>query len=88
MAQVVNPELVRNLRPFFKGIDDSPVLRVSVANVATPPTAAQLTATFDSPANLPDGWMGVVDDAGAGSAVWLVIAVSGGWWGIRLTKAL
>jgi hypothetical protein len=87
MAQVVNPEQVRNLRPFFKGINDSPILRVSVANVANPPTAAELTATFDAPANLPDGWMGVVDDAGAGSAVWLVTAVGGDWWYEALTKA-
>ena len=87
MAQVVNPDLVRNLQPYFRGINDSPILRVSESNVSNPPTAAELTAAFDSPANLPEGWAALVDDNNAGTAVWLVFVVGGSWWYEALTKA-
>ncbi len=88
MAQVINSELVRNLRPYFKGLNDSPIGRVSTANVSNPPTDAELDAAFDAPANLPDGWMGLVNDNNAGTAVWLVTAVGGAWWYELLTKAV
>lgn len=88
MAQVTNTELVRNLQPYFKGIDDSPICRVSTANVSNPPTAAQITSAFDSPANLPEGWQAIIDDNGAGTNVWLVTAVSGSWWYEALTAAV
>ena len=87
MAQVVNPDLVRNLQAYFKGLGDSPINRVSTANVSNPPTDAELDAAFDTPANLPDGWMGVVNDNNAGTALWLVTAVGGSWWYEGLTKA-
>lgn len=88
MAQVANPDLIRNLQPYFKGIDDSPIMRVSTANVSNPPTAAQITAAFDSPANLSDGWTAIIDDDNAHTAVWLVTAVGGSWWYELLTKAV
>lgn len=88
MAQVTNPEMVRNLRPYFKGVNDSPIGRVSTANVSNPPTDAELDAAFDVPANLPNGWMGLVNDNNAGTAVWLVTAVGGAWWYELLTKAV
>ena len=88
MAQVVNAELVRNLRAFFRGIDDSPILRISTNNVSNPPTAAEITAAFDSPANLSDGWAGIIDDNNAVTTVWLVTVVSGSWFYELLIKAV
>lgn len=88
MAQIVNPELVRNLQAYFKGIDDSPVFRVSTANVSSPPTDAEITAAFDSPANLSNGWAAIIDDNNAHTTFWLVTAVGGVWAYEQLTIAV
>lgn len=52
---------------------------VSTANVSTPPTAAQLSSAFGTPANLGDGFIGLVDDAGTGTAFYVCFTVGGVW---------
>lgn len=63
-------------------------LPVSTADVAAPPTDAELDAAFGEPGDLPEGFAAVVDDNGAGTRVWLVVAVGGNWWHDQMTKAL
>ena len=79
----------------YAGLDgagrlDAPSDHISVdaSNVSNPPTAAELTAAFGDPATLAHGTVRLVDDAGAGTAVWLVCAVNGAWWYELLTKAV
>jgi hypothetical protein len=61
---------------------------VSDDNVASPPTDAELDTAFGTAANLYDGFVGIVDDAGAGTAVWLCIVKNSAWWYEQLTKAV
>ena len=64
------------------------VCTVSDANVSSPPTDAELDATLGTPAQVANGFHAIVDDAGAGSAAYLV-AAKGGFWGyVALTKAV
>lgn len=57
----------------------------SIADVSSPPTDAELTATFGVPTN---GFRAIVDDGGAGSAFWLVERSNGAWLYVALTKAV
>lgn len=59
-------------------------LRLSTADVSSPPTAAELTAIFGTPNN---GFRAVIDDGGAGSAFWLIERSGGAWLYVALTKA-
>lgn len=60
----------------------------SDANVSSPPTDAELDAAFDTPANVGDGYVAIVDDAGASSQVWLVASDGAAWWYSALDKAV
>ena len=62
--------------------------RVDDAVVSNPPTAAELTAIFGSPATLYQPFTAIVDSGGVGTDVWLVSVVSGGWWYLQLTQAV
>ena len=62
-------------------------VRVATDNVSSPPTDAQLDTAFGSPATLGEGFVGLVDDNGAGTTVWAVFVVNGAWWYEGLTKA-
>lgn len=53
---------------------------ISEANVSNPPTAAQLTAAFGSPANISPGMPKFVDDNGAGTAFYQVVPDGTDWW--------
>lgn len=53
-------------------------------NVSSPPTDAELTAAFGSQ---PDGFVGVLDDNGAGTDVYLVLRKNSSWWHEAMTKA-
>lgn len=61
---------------------------VSDANVSSPPTDAELDAAFGDASTLYDGFAGLVDDNGAGTAVWLVYVKGSAWWYEQLTVAV
>lgn len=83
-----NSEMVRLLRADFVHHDDPVIVDTSIANVSNPPTDAQLDSTFGSPADLPDGFTAAIDDNGAGTVAWGVMALNGAWWYWSLTKAV
>jgi hypothetical protein len=60
---------------------------VSQANVSSPPSDAELDSAFGQPVDVGAGFLGLVDDAGAGSTVWLVVSDGTNWWYEQLTKA-
>ena len=60
----------------------------SDANVSDPPTDAQLDAAFGTPAVVGDGYIAILDDAGAGAAVWFIASDGTNWWHGALTKAV
>ena len=57
-------------------------------NTANPPTDAQLDTAFGTPAQVGDGFMGLLDDNGAGTAVYLCVARNSAWWYAAMTKAV
>jgi len=63
-------------------------LLVSTADVSDPPTDGELDAEFGEPIDLGEGFTALVDDDGAGAAVWLVMVASGSWWYVELAKAV
>lgn len=67
---------------------DDPRVMVSTGNVSSVPTDAELDAAFGTPAGVGAGFIGLVDDAGAGTAVWLVASDGSNWWYELLSKAL
>ena len=71
-------------------LEISDVMRVcqSTANVSDPPTDAQLDAIFGTPANLGDGFLGVIDDMGAHIDFWLVATINGAWTYVQMTLAV
>ncbi|NLD43665.1 MAG: hypothetical protein GX657_09235 [Chloroflexi bacterium] len=78
-------ELLAQIKPF--------VLRwiargYSTADVSSPPTDAELDAAFGTPAEVGAGFTAIVNDAGAGAAVWLVASDGAGWWYAAMTQAV
>ena len=63
-------------------------IKVSTADVSNPPYDEELDAEFGTPATVGAGYLALVDDAGAGSAVYLVISDGTSWWYEQLTKAV
>jgi hypothetical protein len=59
----------------------------SEADVSSPPTDAELDAALGTPADLPPGWMAVINDAGGESASYLVWTTGGSWFYAAGTKA-
>lgn len=60
-------------------------VRVSNANVSNPPTAAQATAALGSPASVGEGGLGVINDNGAGTNVYVLLSVGGSWYRLNAT---
>jgi len=60
----------------------------SVANISDPPTDAELDAIFGTPAAVGDGFLGLIDDSGAGTHGVSVVALNGAWWYGNLNKAV
>lgn len=85
-----NAELVRNLTPdFIRRGDPNIISNISNANIAgLVPTDAELDSAFDTPANLPEGFTALVNDNGAGTLVFLVVALDGAWFYEQLTLAV
>jgi hypothetical protein len=62
--------------------------KVSTANTANPPTAAQLTAAFTSPTTVGVGFHAMVDDNNAHANVYSIWSDGTNWWYATLTKAV
>ena len=69
--------------PFF-----SLQVPVSQDNVGNPPTDAQLDEAFGQPATVGAGFVAIVDDNGAGTAIWLVASDGASWWYEQLSQAV
>jgi hypothetical protein len=67
---------------------DDPNAVVSIDNVSSPPTDGELDTAFGTPATVGAGFTGVVDDAGASTAVWLIVSDGTSWWYEGLTAAV
>lgn len=76
---------VIDLRPHF----DSAVriLERATNNVSSPPTDAELDTAFGTPADAGDGFLALVDDNNANTAVYLVASNGTSWWYSSMTKA-
>jgi len=61
---------------------------VSTADTSNPPTDAELDAAFGTPATVGTGFFAILDDAGAGTAVYHVSSDGTNWWYTTATKAL
>lgn len=60
--------------------------QISTDNVTTP-TDAEIDTAFGTPATVGAGFIGIIDDAGAGTAVYLCVSDGTNWWFESLTKA-
>lgn len=56
-------------------------------DVTNPPSDAELDTAFGTPATVGAGFVGVLDDAGAGANVWLVASDGANWWYVAMTQA-
>jgi len=61
---------------------------ISTANVSSPPTAAELDSAFGQPAALGAGFVGYIDDNGAGATYWHTAVVNGAWAYVQMAKAV
>ena len=59
----------------------------STADVSNPPTDAELDAAFGTPATVGPGFVALLNDAGAGTHVYLVASTGATWHYIELTLA-
>lgn len=66
----------------------SNLIPINNANVSSPPTDAELDSAFGDAATMPNGFMGIIDDNGAGTAVWLCVVTNNNWWYEALTTAV
>ena len=62
-------------------------LKVSTDDTANPPTEAELVAAFGAAATVGAGFTAVLDDAGGGNNVYLVVSDGTNWWHVAMTKA-
>lgn len=63
------------------------LLKVSAANVSNPPSDADLDGIWTGPATVGNGFLALLDDAGAHTNVYLVASDGTSWWTVALTKA-
>ena len=68
-------------------VTGAPEFAHSDDDVSSPPTKAELTTAFGDPATLEDGYIGVLDDDGAGTTVYLVAVSSDEFFYQSMTKA-
>lgn len=61
------------------GVDGAKYGKFSTANVSNPPTEAQLTAVFGSPATVGKGFYAFIDDNGAHTNEYLVCSDGTKW---------
>ena len=80
---------LRQLAPAIPNFTDNSLrVQLSTANVSSPPTDAQLDTAFDTPATVGAGFLALLDDNGAGSAVYLIASDGTNWWHCAMTKAV
>jgi hypothetical protein len=83
---------IREINRLAKQLDnlDYPEVGIIVdsTNVSNPPTDAELDAIFGTPATRYPGFIAVVDDAGAGLNVYLVVTNGSNWFYQLLTVAI
>lgn len=77
-------ELERKVNELTASESGLPVAKDDVSN---PPTDAELDTAFGSAADLYNGFIGLVDDNGAGTTVWLCTVVNDSWFYEQLTLA-
>ena len=54
--------------------------KTSDYNTSIPPQNLELDSAFGTPETLGDGFIGILDDAGAGSNVYICVVKNGWWW--------
>jgi hypothetical protein len=80
---------LRQLAPTIPDFTDNSLrLQVATDDVSSPPTDAELDTAFGTPATVGTGFTALIDDNGAGSAVYLVASDGTNWWYSSMTKAL
>lgn len=62
--------------------------KISTADVTNPPTDAELDSAFGTPSTVGAGFTALLDDNGAGTAVYLVGSDGTNWWHLLMTKAV
>lgn len=62
--------------------------KVTTDDVSNLPTDSELDSAFGTPAAVGAGFIGLVDDAGSGAAVWLVASDGTNWWHSEYIKAV
>lgn len=60
----------------------------STDNVSNPPTDAEIDTAFGTPASVGTPFVGIIDDGGADTIMWLVASNGTSWWYTSLTKGL
>ena len=64
------------------------VVKTSVADTSNPPTDAELDSAFGTPQMVGKGFVGLLNDGGSGSNVYLIASDGTNWWHVLLTKAV
>jgi len=64
------------------------VTRISTNNVSATPTAAEITGAFGSPATVGAGFVGLIDDNGLGTAMYICASDGANWHYSAMTKAV
>ena len=79
--------LERRLESILAGLETG--VPYSVSNVSDPPTDVQLDGAFGTPANLANGFIGIVNDNDAATDWWICIAGDSVWaYVAKLTVAV
>jgi hypothetical protein len=82
-------EGLRQLAPTIPDFgDNSLLLKVYTDDVSDPPTDAELDAAIGTPATVGAGFIAIMDDNGAGAALYIVASDGTNWWHAALTKAV
>ena len=67
--------------------DPDNILPVYTNDVSDPPTDAELDSAIGAPAGMGAGFAALLDDAGAGTKVYLITSDGANWWYQLMTKA-
>lgn len=63
------------------------IIELDTSDVTNPPTDAELDSAFGTPGTVGGGFLAMLDDNGAGSAVYLVGSDGTNWWHVAMTKS-
>lgn len=79
--------LARRVRDIENLPRSASVITTSIVSTSVPPTAAQLTALFDTPAAVGVGFVRMLDVGGTHTHVYVITSDGTNWWYATLTKA-